>query len=65
MNREDEKSIGNMLALWSLDFSKPEKDAIAYLDRVIKFSDEHQRARIVAHIREGINKITGASGGGK
>tara|TARA_R110000744_G_C19114575_1_gene535205 strand:+ start:177 stop:374 length:198 start_codon:yes stop_codon:yes gene_type:complete len=65
MNRDDEKSIGNMLALWSLDFNKPERDAIAYLDRVIKFSDEHQRARIVAHIREGINKITGASGGGK
>ena len=65
MNRDDEKSIGDMLALWSLDFNRPERDAIAYLDRVIKFSDEHQRARIVAHIREGINKITGASGGGK
>ena len=59
MNREDEKSIGNMLALWSLDFSKNEQDAVAYLDRVIKFNDEHQRARIVAHIREGITKGSG------
>jgi len=62
MNREDEKSIGNMLALWSLDFNRPERDAIAYLDRVIKFSDEHQRARIVAHIREGITKGNGGGG---
>jgi len=59
MNRDDEKSIGNMLALWSLDFSKNEQDAIAYLDRVLKFNDEHQRARIVAHIREGITKGSG------
>ena len=59
MNRDDEKSIGDMLALWSLDFSKNEQAAIAYLDRVIKFSDEHQRARIVAHIREGITKGNG------
>lgn len=60
MNRDkEEKSIGDMLALWSLDFSKNEQDAIAYLDRVLTFSDEHQRARIVAHIREGITKGSG------
>ena len=61
MNREDEKSIGNMLALWSLDYSKNEQDAVAYLDRVIKFNDEHQRARIVAHIREGIKQANAGS----
>lgn len=59
MNIEDEKSIANMLALWSVDFQKTETDAIAYLDRVMAFTDETQRERIVWLIKEGINKING------
>ena len=60
MNIEDEKSIANMLALWSVDFQKTETDAIAYLDRVMAFTDETQRERIVWLIKEGINKMRGS-----
>ena len=59
MNIEDEKSIANMLALWSVDFQKTETDAIAYLDRVMALEDETQRERIVWLIKEGINKMRG------
>mgnify|MGYP003626850523 CR=1 FL=1 len=60
MNIEDERSIANMLALWSVDFQKTETDAIAYLDRVLAFTDETQRERIVWLIKEGINKMRGS-----
>lgn len=60
MNQHDEKSIANMLALWSVDFQKTETDAIAYLDRVLAFTDETQRERIVWLIKEGINKMRGS-----
>tara|TARA_R110000823_G_scaffold231805_1_gene358431 strand:+ start:1920 stop:2108 length:189 start_codon:yes stop_codon:yes gene_type:complete len=59
MNIEDERSIANMLALWSVDFQKTETDAIAYLDRVMALEDETQRERIVWLIKEGINKMRG------
>tara|TARA_R110002096_G_scaffold41351_1_gene111846 strand:- start:419 stop:607 length:189 start_codon:yes stop_codon:yes gene_type:complete len=59
MNQHDEKSIANMLALWSVDFQKTETDAIAYLDRVMALEDETQRERIVWLIKEGINKMRG------
>ena len=59
MNIEDEKSIANMLALWSVDFQRDEKAAIAYLDRVMALEDETQRERIVWLIKEGINKMRG------
>ena len=59
MNIEDEKSIANMLALWSVDFQRDEGDAIAYLDRVLALEDETQRERIVWLIKEGINKMNG------
>ena len=60
MNQHDEKSIANMLALWSVDFQRDEKAAIAYLDRVLAFTDETQRERIVWLIKEGINKMRGS-----
>jgi hypothetical protein len=60
MNIEDEKSIANMLALWSVDFQRDEKAAIAYLDRVMALEDETQRERIVWLIKEGINKMRGS-----
>ena len=60
MNQHDEKSIANMLALWSVDFQKTETYAIAYLDRVLAFTDETQRERIVWLIKEGINKMRGS-----